>query len=89
MTTLAVDSSFGAMSLKALHPDRVAYWQSLALLAKAFWPGFWLAFSLSYSRGNYLHFLATWKYFLAVAFLVPIGPGIWLSFRTDSIGASR
>ena len=32
MTTLAVDSAFGGMSLKASHPDRVAYWQSLALL---------------------------------------------------------
>ena len=83
MGTLAVDSAFGAMSLKALHPDRVAYWQSLALLAKAFWPGFWLAFSLSYSRGNYLHFLATWKYFLAVAFLVPIG--LAFGFRSELI----
>ncbi len=83
MATLAVDSAFGAMSLKASHPDRVAYWQSLALLAKAFWPGFWLAFSLSYSRGNYLHFLATWKYFLAVAFLVPIG--LAFGFRSELI----
>ena len=51
------------------HPEKIAYWQSLALLAKSFLPGTWLAFSLVYSSGNYLEFLATWKFFLAIAFL--------------------
>jgi putative PEP-CTERM system histidine kinase len=73
MSALAVESVFGGMALKATHPEKAAYFESLALVAKAFWPGFWLAFSLSYSRGNYLSFLATWKYILAMAFLLPIG----------------
>ena len=46
-------------------------------------PGFWLAFSLTYSRGNYREFLATWKFFLAAAFLVPIG--ISLGFRSELV----
>ena len=83
MSTLAVDSALGGKTLQVSHPEEVAHWQSLALVAKAFWPGFWLAFSLSYSRGNYLKFLATWKYFLAAAFLLPVG--IALGFRGELI----
>ena len=83
MGTLSVESALGGMSLQASHPEKVAYLQSLALVTKSFWPGFWLAFSLSYSRGNYLKFIATWKYFLAAAFLLPIG--IALGFRSELI----
>ena len=83
MGTLAIDSALAGMSLQASHPEKVAHLQALALITKAFWPGFWLAFSLSYSRGNYLKFLATWKYFLAAAFLLPIG--IALGFRSELI----
>jgi putative PEP-CTERM system histidine kinase len=83
MSMLAVDSAFRGMSLQASHSEKVAHWQSLALVANAFWPSFWLAFSLSYSRGNYLQFLATWKYFLAAAFLFPVG--IALGFRSELI----
>ena len=83
MGTLAIESELGRISLQASHPEKVAYLQSLALVTKSFWPGFWLAFSLSYSRGNYLKFIATWKYFLAAAFLLPIG--IALGFRSELI----
>jgi hypothetical protein len=55
----------------------------VVLVTKSFLPGFWLAFSLTYSRGNYLKFLATWKYFLAAAFLFPIG--IALGFHSELI----
>ena len=36
-----------------------------------------------FSRGNYREFLATWGYFLAAAFVVPIG--IALGFRSDLV----
>ena len=83
MATLAVESALGGISLQASHPENVAYWQSLALVTKSLLPGIWLAFSLSYSRGNYREFLATWKFFLAAAFLVPIG--ISLGFRSELV----
>ncbi|HEY5813000.1 MAG TPA: histidine kinase N-terminal 7TM domain-containing protein, partial [Terrimicrobiaceae bacterium] len=73
MATLALESLFGGLSLLTPQAEEVAYWQSLVLVAKAFLPGFWLAFSLTYSRGNYLEFLNRWRLFLATAFLVPIG----------------
>ena len=83
MATLAVESALGGMSLQASQPEKVAYWQSLVLATRSLLPGFWLAFSLTYSRGNYLEFLATWKFFLAAAFLVPIG--ISLGFRSELV----
>ena len=87
MGTLAVESALGGMSLQASHPEKVAYWQSLALVTKSFLPGFWLAFSLSYSRGNYLKFLATWKYLPGGSFSVADRYSAWLSFRADSSAA--
>ena len=65
--------------------DKVAYWQSLVLVAKSFQPGFWLTFSLVYSRGNYAEFLRTWKYFLATAFLLPVGIAIGLRSELVSL----
>jgi len=83
MGTLALESAFGGMSLLTSHAQEVAYWQSLVLVTKSFLPGFWLAFSLTYSRGNYLEFLAKWRLFLTAAFLLPIG--IALGFRSELV----
>ena len=83
MGTLAAESALGGISLAASQPEEVAYWQSLVLVTRSLLPGFWLTFSLVYSRGNYREFLATWGYFLAAAFLVPIG--IALGFRSDLV----
>ena len=83
MATLAIESALGGMSLAESQPEKVAYWQSLVLVAKSFPPGFWLTFSLVYSRGNYLEFLKTWKFFLAAAFLFPIG--IAIGFRSELV----
>jgi putative PEP-CTERM system histidine kinase len=83
MATLSVESASAGMSLQASQPEGVAYWQSVVLVAKSFLPGFWLSFSLVYSRGNYLVFLRTWKFFLAAAFLIPIG--IAIGFRSELV----
>ena len=83
MTTLAAESVLEGISLQKSQPEDIAYWQSLALVTKSFLPGIWLAFSLSYSRGNYREFLNTWKFFLGAAFLFPIG--ISLGFRSELI----
>jgi putative PEP-CTERM system histidine kinase len=80
MATLAIESFFDGMSLLTPDPDQTAHWQSFAALASSFVPGFWLAFSLTYSRGNYWEFLVKWWLFLAVTFLLPIGTAlIWHS----------
>jgi putative PEP-CTERM system histidine kinase len=76
MTSLATESFLGAISLLKQDAEEVARWQSLVLLARSFLPGFWIAFSLVYSRGNYHEFLTKWRLFLAAAFLLPIGVAI-------------
>ncbi|HEY5742014.1 MAG TPA: XrtA/PEP-CTERM system histidine kinase PrsK [Terrimicrobiaceae bacterium] len=83
MATLALESLFGGLSLLTPQAEKVAYWQSFVLVAKSFLPGFWLAFSLTYSRGNSSEFLKKWRLFLATAFLLPIG--VALAFRSDLI----
>ena len=83
MATLAIESALGGLSLSVNQPEKVAYWQSLVLVAKSFSPGFWLIFSLVYSRGNYLEFVKTWKYFLVAAFVIPIG--IVIAFGSELV----
>lgn len=83
MATLALESFFGGMSLLTPRAEDVAYWQSFVVVTKSFLPGFWLAFSLTYSRGNYLEFLTKWRLFLAAAFLLPIG--VALAFRSELV----
>ena len=83
MGTLAIESALGGISLQASHPEKVAYWQSLALVTKSFLPGFWLAFSLSYSRGNYLEIPGDMEVFPGGSLFIPIG--IALGFRSELI----
>jgi putative PEP-CTERM system histidine kinase len=81
MATLALESFFEGMSVRTPDADQVAHWQSFAVLARSFLPGFWLAFSLTYSRGNYLEFLTKWRLFLAAAFTLPIGVALVFRFE--------
>ena len=83
MMTLAFESFFGGMSLRTPHPEDVAHWQSLVIMTKSFLPGCWLAFSVTYSRGNFLEFLSKWQFFLAAAFIVPIVAAF--GFRSDLV----
>jgi putative PEP-CTERM system histidine kinase len=86
MATLAVESLFEGIALEDTAPEKIIFWQTLALVAKAFLPGIWLLFSLTYSRENYREFLRSWRLFLAAAFSVPIG--ITIAFRGTLIDAS-
>ena len=48
-------------------------WLTFALLVKCGLPAPWIAFGLSYSRGNYLEFLSRWRFLLGGALLLPLG----------------
>src|SRR5215472_13181663 len=58
MFLFAIESLLTGFSFRADAPDTIAFFQTLALLTKAFLPGVWLVFSLTYSRANYREFLA-------------------------------
>jgi putative PEP-CTERM system histidine kinase len=72
METLAIESVLDGISMNALLPEKVVEWQAFVFVARSFLPGWWLLFSLTYSRGNYREFLAKWRYPLALAFVIPL-----------------
>lgn len=72
MALISIESALGGISMSKLASEKVVGWQTLVLVVKSFLPGVWLAFSLTYSRGNYREFLARWRFVLATAFLLPV-----------------
>ncbi|MDE3068165.1 MAG: PEP-CTERM system histidine kinase PrsK [Verrucomicrobiota bacterium] len=77
MLAFAAESLFYGLTVDAVLPDEMVYWQDWGLMAMSLLPGIWLFFSLTYARGNYREFLAKWRLPLAVAFLVPVGLAFW------------
>jgi putative PEP-CTERM system histidine kinase len=72
MLALGAESVFSGFSLAAVTANDALAWQRWAFISEALVPGFWLAFSLSYSRGNHREFLHRWRFALAMAFLFPL-----------------
>lgn len=72
MCLLAIESVFTALAFSSGSTPHLVYWQNLRLWATSLLPGLWLLFSLSYARGNYRRFLATWWPSLAIICLLPL-----------------
>ena len=72
MLTLALESFFSGLSLRASAPQNVLTWQTAANIVRSFEPVIWLFFSLTYSRGNYREFLGRWRLILAAVILLPL-----------------
>jgi putative PEP-CTERM system histidine kinase len=92
METLAIERILDSISLNVLLPEEIIFWQTLASVARSFIPGFWLLFSLTYSRGNYREFLVRWRLPLTAAFLLPVTLSVgyragFLHFLLDRDGA--
>jgi putative PEP-CTERM system histidine kinase len=73
MVVLAMESVFTGLSLDATSAEEMVYWQDWGFVTMSFIPGIWLFFSLCYGRGNYREFLNRWRFFLILAFLLPVG----------------
>src|SRR3989442_4307434 len=72
MLALGAESALNALSVRADSPEDIVYWQWLRLLASAFFPGFWMVFSLWYSMGYYREFLRHSPVTQILAFVLPI-----------------
>jgi hypothetical protein len=83
---LGVDAAFGALSLSASDSAAALRWYRWRMVALAFTPGVWLAFSVTYARGNYPAFLRRWM--PAVIALLVIVPAIALVFHRDLLHAT-
>jgi putative PEP-CTERM system histidine kinase len=72
MLIFGLVSTFEALAAGSeLRNERMG-WETCVLLAKAFVPGVWLAFSLVYSRGNAREFLQRWRWVLFGSCAVPV-----------------
>jgi putative PEP-CTERM system histidine kinase len=85
MLALGAESSLNALSVLATSAEDIARWQRLRLQVSAFLPGFWLIFSLCYSRGNYREFLHRWRATWVGAFVIPVS--IALGFGDQAIAS--
>ena len=79
MVVLAVESALNGVGARATRPEDIAWWQNLAFFTRAFIPGVWLCFSVTYSRGNYREWLSRWRLVLVLSFLLPIGLALGFS----------
>ena len=86
MLILGLENLFGAMWREAVIPEKAAFWGSLTLIAKSFFPGIWICFSLTYSRANARTLPKQSRLLVLVALLVPVG--ISLIFRNQLMPVS-
>jgi putative PEP-CTERM system histidine kinase len=68
----AIESLFSGFGADTLVPQEIIYWQSWRFFAMSLLPGLWLAFSLTYSRGNGREFLLKWRIPLLGSVLLPV-----------------
>jgi putative PEP-CTERM system histidine kinase len=73
MTALAVDSLLTGLALQAATPDAVLSWIGRSFFVVSLLPLPWLFFSVTYSRGDYRHFLRRWTIPLILSSAVPVG----------------
>ncbi len=83
LVLLAFDSIFGALSATALELDASRRWYQWRFIVLAFTPGAWLAFSVTYARGNYTAF---WRRWLPAVLLLAIAlPAAVILFREQPL----
>jgi len=83
MLGLSADSVLTGICLSAVDFQKLARWQEWALILKAFLVAIWLAFAVTYSRGDARESFRHWRILIAVACLLPVTA--LLGFRGDLI----
>jgi putative PEP-CTERM system histidine kinase len=72
MTLLAVDTALLMASLATAGLDSILAWERWRVVGASALPAVWLAFSLSYARGNQRESLRQWRLALGVAGTLPM-----------------
>ena len=86
MLVFALENLFGAMWREAVVAEKAAFWGSLTLVMKSLFPGIWICFSLTYSRGNARTVPLRSRLLILAALLIPVG--ISLIFRNQLLPVS-
>lgn len=71
MAILAAERILDQSAVGAGNAEEAVQWLGSAMWMNAILPGFWLAFSLMYARGNAAEHVRRWMWILIVAFVVP------------------
>ncbi len=85
MAAFAFEAICQARLTDAPGPTSALYFEHLRTLALAVIPGLWLAFSVTYARGNAREFLKKWRWTILGAFIVPIAAAT--VFRDNLVSA--
>lgn len=72
MTVFAIESAVQGFQAAPSTLKQFADQCDLNLVVSSFFPGVWLCYSLTYSRGNSHEFLSKWRYVIAITTLLPI-----------------
>jgi putative PEP-CTERM system histidine kinase len=72
MLLFAGEELFRALSFGAVLPDDAIYWQKRVIAVSSLLPVVWLAFSLTYARGDVRSTLSRWKWLLAAIGAFPV-----------------
>ncbi|PYL88733.1 MAG: hypothetical protein DMF14_15800 [Verrucomicrobia bacterium] len=83
MFGLALDSVLTGVCLSVIGLEKLAFWQEWALILKAFLAVIWLAFAVTYSRGDAGESFRRWRILIAIACLLPVAA--FVGFRGDLI----
>jgi len=83
MFGLSLDSVLTGICLPLTDPQKLARWQEWALILKAFLIAIWLAFAVTYSRGDASESFRRWRIAIAIACLLPVTAVI--GFRGDLV----
>ena len=86
MLVFALENLFGAMWREAVVAEKAAFWGSLTLVMKSLFPGIWICFSLTYSRGNARTVPLRSRLLILATLLIPVG--ISLIFRNQLLPVS-
>jgi putative PEP-CTERM system histidine kinase len=86
MFGLAADSVLTGICLSVIDLEKLAFWQEWALILKAFLVVIWLAFAVTYSRGDAGESFRRWRILIAVVCLAPVAA--LLGFRGRLIEVS-
>jgi putative PEP-CTERM system histidine kinase len=86
MLIFALENLFGAKWREADVAETAAFWGSLTLVMKALFPGIWICFSLTYSRGSPRALPRRSRLLILAAFIIPVG--ISLIFKNQLLPVS-
>lgn len=86
MAGLAAENLFFALTVEAVLPVDVVFWQKWRLITASCTSAVWLCFTVAYARWNRSEFLKSWRSILVAAFVIPLA--IVVLFGNDLIASA-